>query len=126
MESIPFLNPCQPTNKQTFGFNTTKSRPVVKELEGFEGKMFSMIKNVRFKKHITSFKRTQLSQDVQKIKSKDKLIIPSDKTTNFYELDTPSYNNLLNTAITKAYKKASCTKHHRTNNHRRKDNRKES
>ena len=34
-------------------------------------------------------------------------MIPSDKTTNFYELDTPSYNNLLNTAITKAYKKAS-------------------
>ena len=53
-----FLNPCQPTNKQTFGFKTTKSRPVVKELEGFEGKMFSMIQNVRFKKHITSFKRT--------------------------------------------------------------------
>ena len=100
-----YLNPCDPTNKQTFGFNTTKSPPVVKELEDFEGKMFSMIQNVRFNKTYNEFQK-KISHDMQKIKSSDKRMIPADKTTNFYELDTPSYNNLLNTAITKAYKKA--------------------
>jgi hypothetical protein len=33
-------------------------------------------------------------------------MVAADKTTNFYRLDTPSYNKLLDTAITKAYKKA--------------------
>ena len=32
-------------------------------------------------------------------------MVAADKTTNFYRLDTPSYNKLLDTAITKAYKK---------------------
>ena len=40
------------------------------------------------------------------IKSDNKLIIPADKTTNFYKLDTPSYSTLLDTAITETYKKA--------------------
>ena len=33
-------------------------------------------------------------------------MVAADKTTNFYRLDTLSYNKLLDTAITKAYKKA--------------------
>jgi hypothetical protein len=33
-------------------------------------------------------------------------MVAADKTTNFYRLDTLSCNKLLDTAITKAYKKA--------------------
>ena len=34
------------------------------------------------------------------------MYIPADKTTNYYRLNTDSYNQLINTAITKSYKKA--------------------
>ena len=100
-----FLHPSQPTEKETFGFRTTKSPPAVKELEEFEGKMFSLVQNVKFKKVNNEFQKC-LTKDMNNIKSDNKLMIPADKTTNFYKLDTPSYSTLLDTAITKAYKKA--------------------
>jgi hypothetical protein len=31
--------------------------------------------------------------------------VPADKTTNFYKMDSPSYNQLLQKNITKTYKK---------------------
>ena len=34
-----------------------------------------------------------------------KLLVPADKTANFYKMDTPSYNVLLHKNITKTYKK---------------------
>jgi hypothetical protein len=48
-------------------------------------------------------------------------MVAADKTTNFYRLDTPSYNKLLDTAITKAYKKSNI-KHYNKNNIRREEN----
>ena len=41
-----------------------------------------------------------------KIKNETKLIIPADKTTNFYKLEPSTYNDLLEQNITKSYKKA--------------------
>ena len=35
----------------------------------------------------------------------DKLLLPADKTSNFYKIDTQSYNHLLQKNITKTYKK---------------------
>ena len=40
------------------------------------------------------------------IRSEDKVLVSADKTTNFYKLDAPSYDKLLDNAITKSYKKA--------------------
>ena len=37
----------------------------------------------------------------------DKLLVPADKTSNFYKMDIPSYNELLQKNITKTYKKVS-------------------
>ena len=44
---------------------------------------------------------------MRKIKTDEKLLITADKTTSFYRLDAPTYNTLLDRAITKTYKKAS-------------------
>ncbi len=41
-----------------------------------------------------------------RIRKEDKLLVAADKTTNFYRLDAHSYKQLVNTAITKSYKKA--------------------
>ena len=68
--------------KETFVFNTTKSLPT-NELEAFEGKMLSLIQNVQFKNH------HKLSQE--------KLLVAADKTTNFYRLDGPTYDKLIDT-----------------------------
>ena len=35
----------------------------------------------------------------------DKLLVPTEKTSNFYKMDTQSYNDLLKKNITKTYKK---------------------
>ena len=91
--------------KETFGFNTTKSPAPIKELESFERKMLSIIQNVQFKNHCSEF-QNDLSHDLTKIKTDEKLFVAADKTTNFYRLDAPTYDTLLNTAITKTYKKA--------------------
>ena len=101
-----FLKPTQhEAAKETFGFNTTKSPAPIKELESFERKMLSIIQNVQFKNHRNEF-QNDLSHDLTKIKTDEKLLVAADKTTNFYRLDAPTYDTLLNTAITKTYKKA--------------------
>jgi hypothetical protein len=71
----------------------------------FEGKIFNLIQNVKFRKYHNEF-QNNLERDLTNIRTDDKLKVAADKTTNFYRLDTPSSNKLLDTAITKAYKKA--------------------
>ena len=67
--------------------------------------MLSIIQNVQFKNHRNEF-QNDLSHDLTKIKTDEKLLVAADKTTNFYRLDAPTYDTLLNTAITKTYEKA--------------------
>ena len=43
---------------------------------------------------------------MNKIRNNSNLLIAGDKTTNFYQLDAPACKKLLDTTITKAYKKA--------------------
>ena len=38
-------------------------------------------------------------------RTSDKLFVPADKTTNYYKIDSPSYDKLLKKIITKTYKK---------------------
>ena len=93
------------TDKETFGFNSTKNPPPVKELSQFEDKMLALIQNINFKTQRVDF-QNKLARGAKKIRSDDKLLVAADKTTNFYRLDTASYKQLLNTTITKSYKKA--------------------
>ena len=104
-KAFHFMNPTEPTTKETFGFKTTKSPPMIKDLDAFEDKMLALIQNVQFKKADSDFQHV-LSRDAKKIRDDTKLLIPADKSTNYYRLDTESYNKLLTTSITKAYKKA--------------------
>ena len=102
-----YLKLTQPERaKETFGFNTTKSSPPIKELEAFEDKMLSLIQNIEFKNHHNEF-LGKLSHDLSKIRTEDKLLVAADKITNFYRMDASAYDKLLDTAITKTYKKAS-------------------
>ena len=51
--------------------------------------------------------RKKLPNDVKNIKKSESLFVPADKTSNFYKMDTSTYNNLLHKSITKTYKKIS-------------------
>ena len=64
-----------------------------------------MIENIKFRK-VTCMFQQKLSSDVyNNTKTADKLLVPADKTSNFYKMDTQSYTELLQKNITKNYKK---------------------
>ncbi len=105
-----FLNPdIRTEDKETFGFNSTKSPPQILELKEFEDGMLDLVQNIEFKNINKQFQK-QLSKDTQDIKKDDKLFVKADKTTNFYKLERKEYDSLLKQNITKDYKKA----HNRT------------
>ena len=101
-----FLNPDAKGNqKETFGFNSRNTPPQIPAMTNFEKRLLSMIENIKFRK-VKCWFQQKLSSDIQtNIKRTDELLIPADKTTNFYKMGTATYNDLLQKNITKAYKK---------------------
>ena len=73
-------------------------------MDKFEKRMTDMIANVKFKK-VNCLFQNKISSDVKGIRASGKLYVPADKTTNYYNMDPPSYNKLLHKNITKTYKK---------------------
>ena len=67
--------------------------------------MFNLTKNLKFKHYTDNFQQT-LSENCNKIKREKKMIIPADKTTNYYLVDKKAYIDLRSKNITKDYKKA--------------------
>lgn len=54
----------------------------------------------------TASLKKKLSSDIQSnIKQSSDLLVPADKTSNFYKMDKLTYNGLLQKNITKTYKK---------------------
>ena len=64
-----------------------------------------MIQKIKFRAVKCPFQRN-LSSDIQtNIKTSTHLLVPADKTSNFYKMDSNTYNSLLQKNITKTYKK---------------------
>ena len=103
-----YLNPdANGKQRETFGFNSKNTPPQVSAMLNFEKRLLSMIENIKFKKVKCWFQR-KLSSDIQtNIKKSSDLLIPADKTSNFYKMDSTAYNGLLQKNITKTYKKVS-------------------
>ena len=101
------LHPDQSTStKENFGFKSTKNPPPIDELKDFEDGMMNIIQTTKFKPVNNKFLNS-LNKDIKHIKNdSSKLLIPADKTTNFYKLEPQKYNELLEQSITKSYKKA--------------------
>ena len=104
-----FLNPdVTSRTKETFGFHSAKNLPPIDELKGFEDDMLKMIQSIQFRKINNPF-LLKLKNDIDRIENESKLLIPADKTTNIYKLETPVYNELLERNVTKSYKKSQQT-----------------
>ena len=100
-------NQTEPTAHKTgftFGLNSTKCPPQVKELVPFEEDLTKLVKSLRFRKVDNKFKRT-LAKDLKGIRSSKKNLTAADKTSDMYRLSKDQYSNLLQNAITSKYKK---------------------
>ena len=97
------------SKKETFGFNTTKTPPVIEEMRVFENRMTDLIQNIEFDNHCNNDFQRQLNDDIKQINDEPKLIIKADKTTNFYKMTQTDYNSLIEKNIQKSYKKISST-----------------
>jgi len=79
------------------------------DLLPFENTMTNLIQNIKFKDTKCSF-QSKLNDDIKKkIDKKDSLLIPADKTTNFYAMIPTSYDKLIKENVTKVYKKTNGT-----------------
>ena len=102
-----YLNkPTKRNKKETFGFKSTRTPPVIEEMKVFESKMTQMIQNIEFTSYMNDFQK-KLMKDVKKTTNTTDLIIKADKTTNFYRMKTTEYQTFTNTNVQKNYKKSS-------------------
>ena len=97
-KALFFLNPnTEGSRKEKFGF----SSPQVHVMLNFEKKIRGMIENIKFCKVKCEFRR-KVSADIENnIKKSGKLLVPADKTSNLYRMDTTSDNDLLQKNITR-------------------------
>ena len=90
-----FLKPKEkPKQKKTYGFPSTKTAPKIPELTMLEDEMLKMIQNIKFRRPNSQF-QYQLATDVHKIMNSKELLVPADKTTNYYKINADAYEKLL-------------------------------
>ena len=90
--------------KETFGLTSSRPPPVVPELKPFFNKMEGLLRGVEFKKFSNPL-QMKLKKDRQKVAQNKNLLVPADKTRNYYSLEKDKYVELLSKDIHKSYKK---------------------
>ena len=101
-----FLRPNSSNQKETYGFNSLKKSPALKELKCFENGLYEMVKNVKFRPFSDPF-QDKLRQNQKRIWDEKRIFVAADKTENFYLLDPNEVRNLQVRNIQKEYKKSS-------------------
>lgn len=79
--------------KSTYGFKSLKHPKPVPEMKHFEEKLYEMVKNIEFREVTTPF-QTKLKNAIRNIQNEPKLLLPADKTTNYYKVALPQLINL--------------------------------
>ena len=88
-----------------FGFKSSKTPSIVPELEGFERDLWTLVDSVNFSDKRTNFQKT-LQKDASEIRKSKNIIVPADKTSNFYEVTPEKYETMVQNNTTALYKKA--------------------
>ena len=101
--------------KETFGFRSNMSPPVIKELSDFENDVYQLISTIKFRRAPNAF-LDKLDADAAKIKTSRAAIVPADKTDNHYQLPVEKYRGLIESSITAEYKKTTTSTVKRINN----------
>ena len=101
-----YLHPKDDTEgKETYGFSSRRSPPVIEEMRLFESRMTELVGNIEFHERSNDFQK-ELNEDLKKVIDDDHLTVKADKTTNFYRMKPRDYKELLDKNIQKDYKKA--------------------
>ena len=95
--------------KETYGFNSTKSPPPMDDLKEFESRLTDLIQNVEFRNDTHNQFQNNLKKDLKAVTEDKRVTVKADKTTNYYKLQCSKYNDLLHSNITTTYKKCNGT-----------------
>ena len=69
--------------------------------------MLNLIQNIQFKDVKCKFQNEMNSEIKNKIKKPSKVLVPADKTTNYYTMTPDSYDKFIKENVTKTEKKSS-------------------
>lgn len=101
-----YLNPdTSQKSMECYGFKSTRSPPQVPELKEFEDELLRLVRNVKFRPTHNPLQR-KLVNDIHRINQSQRVLVPADKTTNFYQPDPNQYKKLLTENRTKDYTKS--------------------
>lgn len=106
---LEFQGKLDDSGKETYGFKSLKCPPPANELKNFENELLCMVKNIKFKNVNNDFQRI-LKEDIDEIKSSDKIFVAADKSRHIYKMDKQQYTKLLTENVTKTYKKSNNNK----------------
>jgi len=90
--------------KETYGFWSRKAPPQISQLLSFEKRMQNFKHKIKFRKVNCAFQQ-KLLKDIRNKIDCAQVIIPADKTSNFYETNPCTYNKLLHDNITSSYQR---------------------
>ena len=94
--------------KEKYGFRSLENAKPVPEMQIFEEKLCDLTRKIEFREVSNTF-QNQLNVDIRNIQNEPKLFVPADKTTNFYKVNTDTYEALVRKEINKEYVKAKST-----------------
>ena len=101
------LNPGRKnSNKQTYGFNSTKAPPQIKELVELQEKLAEMVKNIQFTDPVRNVLQDKLRKEIKEVNKDSKVYVKADKTANHYKVGVEHFEKLIEKSIHNDYKKA--------------------
>ena len=94
-----YLHPNASQSEENYGFKSRKVPPAITHLHSFKTSLQQLVASVQFKRSNSSF-QSKLRADVKCITSTNHLVVPADKTTNYYKMTCTEYTDLLHKAVT--------------------------
>ena len=88
-------------------FKSEAKPPFIEEMENFEKDLLELPKKLEYRKYSNPFQRT-MKEDLSKIKRENmkNIIVPADKTRNYYVCNSQKYDKLLTENVSKEYRQA--------------------
>ena len=90
---------------ETFGCPTTNIVERDDDLKDSESDLYDLVENIEFRS-VSNHYQKELKTKIDAIKTETKIIVPADKTANFYKIEKEEYNNLVEKNVHKEYRKA--------------------
>ena len=110
-----FLNPdSRPSRTETYGFKSLRSPPPIQQLKKFEDDLLKLIEDVKFCATTSKF-QNKLRVDSNKIRNEKNILLPADKTNNYYSVTPLQYEKLMKDSVTTTYKRTSTQSEHLIN-----------